>query len=401
MLKRIVLENFMSHGRSEIDLAGGLTVLVGPNNCGKSAVVEALRVVCTNVPSEVVVRHGAKVCRVTVETDDGHTVTWQRKGATVSYEIDGRPVNRLGKGGVPDDLHEILKLPKVDAPGGEFDIHFGLQKEPIFLIDEPGSRIASFFSVSSDAEKLMRMQGKHREKVRNAKQRKKEFEEEIVQSGKLMEAMQPLVGLGGEIEKVEAEYKGLKELEGDIKTLAGVIEDVEKYRSQVAYFDARGKVLDRATPPPAMENVSALEMLIVAKTRATAKIGEANAAIAVLARVDDVPRLDDVSALERVVREISRLGRGVAVLEALHGWHGQLRPAPEVRDVAPFASAIEQIERKRADAAALRAAVVLTEQEIAAVEEQMRQWAGRHPLCPVCGGDVDPDRMLGREHSHA
>jgi chromosome segregation ATPase len=40
MLKRIELINFMSHKHMVLDLAPGLSVLVGPNNCGKSAVVQ-------------------------------------------------------------------------------------------------------------------------------------------------------------------------------------------------------------------------------------------------------------------------------------------------------------------------------------------------------------------------
>ena len=44
MITRITLENYMSHARTVIEPAGGLTVIVGPNNCGKSAIASALRV---------------------------------------------------------------------------------------------------------------------------------------------------------------------------------------------------------------------------------------------------------------------------------------------------------------------------------------------------------------------
>lgn len=46
MIRRIELINFMSHRRTLIEPAAGLTVLVGPNNCGKSAVVSALQILC-------------------------------------------------------------------------------------------------------------------------------------------------------------------------------------------------------------------------------------------------------------------------------------------------------------------------------------------------------------------
>jgi len=42
MIRRIILENYMAHVRTVIEPADGLTVLAGPNNCGKTAVVETL-----------------------------------------------------------------------------------------------------------------------------------------------------------------------------------------------------------------------------------------------------------------------------------------------------------------------------------------------------------------------
>jgi predicted ATP-dependent endonuclease of OLD family len=42
MTQRIILENYMAHGRTVIEPAAGLTVLVGPKNRGKSAVVHSM-----------------------------------------------------------------------------------------------------------------------------------------------------------------------------------------------------------------------------------------------------------------------------------------------------------------------------------------------------------------------
>ena len=60
MITRIELTNFMSHSSTVIEPAPGLTVLTGPNNCGKSAVVAALQILCHNENSTYVLRHGEK-----------------------------------------------------------------------------------------------------------------------------------------------------------------------------------------------------------------------------------------------------------------------------------------------------------------------------------------------------
>src|SRR5271157_856189 len=103
MIRRITLHNYMSHAHTVIEPAAGLTVLVGPNNCGKSAVIAALQILSSNENSTYVMRHGAKECSVKVETDDGHTIQWRRKNAP-SYLIDGQVFDRLRGSGLPDEL---------------------------------------------------------------------------------------------------------------------------------------------------------------------------------------------------------------------------------------------------------------------------------------------------------
>src|SRR6185436_12523227 len=98
MIRRITLHNFMAHKATVIEPAAGLTVLVGPNNCGKSAVVAALRILCHIENSTYVLRHGERECSVTVVTDDGHTIVWRRKNSP-AYTIDGEPFDRLKSGG--------------------------------------------------------------------------------------------------------------------------------------------------------------------------------------------------------------------------------------------------------------------------------------------------------------
>src|SRR3954467_1795749 len=151
MITRIELTNFMSHAHTVIEPAAGLTVLVGPNNCGKSAIVAALQILCHNETSTYVLRHGQRECGVEVETSDGHIVRWTRKNSP-SYLIDGQLFDRLRGAGIPDQLHQALRLPKVDAgEDANFDVHFGAQKSPIFLLGSSAATAARFFASSSDA----------------------------------------------------------------------------------------------------------------------------------------------------------------------------------------------------------------------------------------------------------
>jgi DNA repair ATPase RecN len=178
MITRIELKNFMSHQHTVIEPAAGLTVLVGPNNIGKSAVVAALQILCRNERSNYVMRHGERECSVAVTTDDGHSIEWRRKNSP-SYVIDATLFDRLGRGGVPNELQPALRLPTVDdSNGDDFDVHFGTQKAPIFLLGSSEANAARFFASSSDVIQLVSIQKRHKEKLAAAQQRKNHLEDE-------------------------------------------------------------------------------------------------------------------------------------------------------------------------------------------------------------------------------
>ena len=157
MIRRIVLKNYMSHAETVIEpvfevppdslsvypqeagdsppedmVPGGLTVIIGENNSGKSAIVSAIQTVCQNAGGGFMVRHGEKSCSVTIETTDGFELTWRRERNKTGYVVNGREVDRLN-GSIPRDLHDFLKMPLVSTSRDQVDVHLGEQKKTDFL----------------------------------------------------------------------------------------------------------------------------------------------------------------------------------------------------------------------------------------------------------------------------
>jgi DNA repair ATPase RecN len=87
MIKRITIDDYMAHQHTVLELGPGVTVLTGPNNVGKSAVVEAIRSVAQNPAPEHVVRHGARQALVRVELDSGEVIEWVRKKSNAVYRL--------------------------------------------------------------------------------------------------------------------------------------------------------------------------------------------------------------------------------------------------------------------------------------------------------------------------
>lgn len=431
----------MSHVRTEIEPAEGLTVLVGPNNCGKSAVVSALQTVCGEHAGDFMVRHGERVARVTIETADGHTIVWQRKGPTPSYVIDGREVHRVGRGNLPDDLHELLKLPPVTSNDGakKFAVHFGLQKTPIFLLDSQ-TDAATFFSSSAEAERLLEMQRRHKQKVQSAKTEHKAVEADLERLGAQLAGLEPLDAITLEVEKLEASRVALEAGQAAITALERLIERTVAVRQERGMLAARCAAGEGLQAPPKMEETAPVERLIGGIGRWSAEASRARREAAALdglrAPEAEAPTPPLVALIERI-SATRRTGAGAqtraAALDALHEPPELADPAPltalgkqlaaamkslgaararvnalaalheppQPADDAPLRQALDGMAKVLAEMARHRRRADEMDRALAANAADIRAWAAGNPTCPMCGAEVDGERLLTGGHVHA
>lgn len=99
------VRNFQSLKDVTLDIQG-LTVVTGPNNSGKSALMRAIRGVFENSPSNALVRYGEKSLTVDLTFNDGQTVTWEKGPKTNDYTINGYKLQTVGRG-VPTELEDL------------------------------------------------------------------------------------------------------------------------------------------------------------------------------------------------------------------------------------------------------------------------------------------------------
>jgi exonuclease SbcC len=360
MITRIELTNFMSHRRTVIEPAAGLTVLVGPNNCGKSAVVAALQILCRNENSTYVLRHGEKECGITLQTADGHVIEWRRKNSP-SYRINGQAFDRLGRNGVPDELHQALKLPLVDSGGdADFDVHFGAQKSPIFLLASSAQNAARFFASSSDAIRLVSMQKRHKEKVTDAQKEKNRLEATSKKLTAELDTLAPVVDLDERLTSAE-------QLFGEVALCQAALDDAQKlarlWTDQLAVLERQTRVanaLSDLPSPPALAPVEALASLIASLEVQEQKRRSASARIRVLGPLSAPPLLADVSSFERRVAEL-----GTQQIVAAN-WQSEctrlkpLAPPPSMADVETLTillGTIESAQRRASQATRLTTAL--------------------------------------------
>lgn len=357
MITRIELTNFMSHVHTVIEPAAGLTVLVGPNNCGKSAVVAALQILCRNETSTYVLRHGERECSVTIVCDDGHTIEWRRKNSP-SYQINGQLFDRLRGTGLPDELHQALRLPKVDAgDDSDFDVHFGTQKSPIFLLGSSSANAARFFASSSDAIRLVQMQRRHKEKAQEAQREKNRLEAEALQVNAELAALEPVADLDRRVKQLEADHREVLRLREAIDGANAALQSIALQATVIDRHAAETKVLSDLDPAPAVAPTADLDMLLAELPAAKNQLDAWKAETVALTDLAAPPTLDDVVALFVSSQQIASLEESLEANAARRQSLAGLTPAPRLDDTSNLEAEIAKLVAARQHAQASAAQV--------------------------------------------
>jgi DNA replication and repair protein RecF len=108
LIAAVSLRDFRSHGRAELKVGSGITVLAGPNGSGKTNILEALHFgltgrSCRTSSDRQVITHGKDTARVEVQVEDetstlrSVSVALDRSG-NKQIQVDGTPVDRTDSG---------------------------------------------------------------------------------------------------------------------------------------------------------------------------------------------------------------------------------------------------------------------------------------------------------------
>lgn len=138
MLKSISVQNYQSLEDVTIEL-GGLTVIVGPSNTGKSALIRAVQALCFNQSGNDFLTRGKDKTSIAIETED-HTVKWT-KGKSAAYDLDGQNYSRMGTT-VPVDIQNALGIRRVDVDSLTLYPQFASQFDAPFLLTESSRKAA-------------------------------------------------------------------------------------------------------------------------------------------------------------------------------------------------------------------------------------------------------------------
>lgn len=320
MIKSITIENFMSHKATRIELAPGVTVITGPNNVGKSAVVEGVRSLVHNPSPKNSIRHGAKQAVIRLELDSGEIIEWVRSDKTAFYRLsrpaadgqaeahDTEEYHKIGQS-VPEDIMALLRLGRVETESGEIDIHIGNQREPIFLLNSPGSYAASFFAASTEAEHLLRMRQALKSRVDFARSNSKALAIDCKVAESNLLHYQPLDLLEPEVKEAEKSYELICRNQKSIPEFARVIRILSDKERHFLWCHLSATVLETVKPPPRLQEVTDLEALLDQLREKEEWAGRAAAVSLCLAPLTDPPVPLATAALANLVSQLANADR--------------------------------------------------------------------------------------------
>jgi DNA repair ATPase RecN len=135
-IESVHVRNFQSLIDTKVEL-GVLTVILGPNDQGKSAFFRAIRSAVECAAGTDFITYDRTMARVTLVVD-GRELIWETGASVNRYILDGLAYEKVGRQ-VPPDIQDLLALSPVQFDKNlELSLNFADQDDPPFLIPFPG-----------------------------------------------------------------------------------------------------------------------------------------------------------------------------------------------------------------------------------------------------------------------
>lgn len=224
MLTRLTIKGFQKHQQLIVDLDPSITVLTGPSDRGKSAIIRALRWLCLNRAPKKHINWHKEYAFVKLEVD-GHTIIRKQGEGVNCYILDGEKLKSF-KRGVPDQIKNILNVSNLNFQR-QHESHFWLSLPPpkvskelnqivdLGIIDRSLSNIASKVKRTKLSVELTE------DRIKDARRKRKELAWTIACNEKLME----IERRDATITEIRSQIEGLASSIMAMETHTAIIQD--------------------------------------------------------------------------------------------------------------------------------------------------------------------------------
>jgi len=323
---RIKIQNFQRIAKADL-LAEGLTVITGPSNRGKSALIRAIQATLFGRSGEDFIRHGETTCLVNLELENDK-ISWaksRKSGGSATLNINGTVYSKLGREG-PQPHTEKLGYCELKVREQKIRPQFAAQHDSPFLVSESDTVIAELFKVLGRADVVTEAQDNCRKDLKGKQQRKDLRTEDQVLQGKKIESLK-------DVPRIEAECRTTKD---NLNQLESRRRDNKELRDQLEVW-VKGREVQQTPDTPELpemashfENLEGLQKLSRLTLKEIPIAHEIRDLSAEFLRVADLQQcLDGGGELLQLEKEIGELnGESKSCLEQKLAFERQLGRCP-------------------------------------------------------------------------
>ncbi len=428
-IQKLTIENFQSHKHSELEPApaGQLTVIVGPSDSGKTAIIRALKWLLYNRPQGAeFIRVGASMAKVSLTITDRRTVTRHRSSTTNRYLISHGdssktpPLTLEGFGNdVPLEIKEITGVRPVLIGDMPLALNLAEQLDGPFLgssISDPvRARVLGKLAGTEEVDYANKQLGtdlyRRNQDLKRAEEEAARLQEQLKQFEHLPRLRELVAELGQVIEQACAGINRVRALRslsaalrdkqaqaerwrGVLTRLAGVDEVEELYKQ------AGGKAIRRQL----LDNMGARWRIADGDCKRLAQQLEALEDLVALDGLcrsaaegyERLKRLNDIYALLRITKDWKR-----EVEEARDRLTQMIGPAEaDYKKAAELIQRLRPLDVKSAAYAGQGLKLTCARDMIVRYEKEVARYTGAYRdallaagQCPTCGGQIDPEKL--------
>ena len=214
MIQSLHITNFQSHGKTELSFHEGTNVIIGQSDCGKTAVIRALRWIIWGRPTGDSIR-STWGGQTSVDLATEGTTVIRTKDKTDTYVLapaDGKDVTFKAIGtSVPAEISSVLNIN---------EINFQYQLDSPFLLSSTPGEVASHFNRVAHLEKID--QG-----TSNVNSAIRALEQDIKYKTAEMEQQEEQLKQFVHLERFEAEVEVLEQMENQLRSLKGSLDGLQ------------------------------------------------------------------------------------------------------------------------------------------------------------------------------
>ncbi len=234
MIESIKIRNYQSHRLSILNLSGGVNVITGISQSGKTAILRALNWVINNRPSgSRYINQFAKDKSTSVEiVVDGDTIRRKRTGRFNGYELTHRETKTAYSGmstAVPDKIVELLNIS---------DLNIQHQLDVPFLITDSAGKISKTINRVTKLEKADEWVTAITRQLNSATNRK-------LQTQKSIDELESNLDLYYGLEKIEEIVENIEDLDIEIQKIDENVNDLNYARQTILKNKKAVKLWDR------------------------------------------------------------------------------------------------------------------------------------------------------------